>query len=613
MYRSLFGQAPRLRRILPRVAFIAPLWLAALLGAADGCRSVAAQEHVPFARLLPGDTLAYVQIPNAAEGRAEWWQTSVGRMVDDPQFRPLVDQTFAAAERAFEPAREQFGLTIAEWLKLPKGEAALAVVPVEGANPAVVLLMDASDEDRSVAALLERGRETATKAGLIEESERVGDVELTIFRTSAGRSREVLYLRRDGKLVIGTNRDVVKKVLQLWNGDGTETLADHPPFTSIERFVGRAENQSVHLLWYIDPINLVRHLLQGNTSAQVALALLPALGLDGVKAAGGSAAFNRGPFDVVGQSYLLLDVPRAGVVELIALRPVPTDPEPWIFDGLSSYTTLSWDIERTYHQLRTLLDNFRGEGSFRKDVQENLKKATDVDIETEVLPNLTGRISFVVANEEPFRLESRGFLIGFEFGDEATIEKLVRQMAEKFKDRWAAVSYGGQTYYHARQPEEAEANTAQPGDDRPRRRNRQNGCFCSLGKYVLLADRPSMMEKALAAAAGEAPRLVDSSDFQLIVGRARRYAGENGPGLFTFSRPVEELRFAHGLAQNEKVRETLAKGAEKNAFLQDFQQALNDRPLPPFEVLEHYFAPGGTIIVDEPTGIRYLSFVLRRE
>lgn len=594
---------------------MAPLWLAALLGAAGVGRPVAAQERVPNARLLPADVLAYVHLPNAAEGRAEWWQTSVGRMIDDPQFRPLVDETFAAAERAFEPARERFGLSIAEWLTLPKGEVAFAVVPVEGAPPAAVLIVEAADDDRSLALLLERGRETATTAGLIEESERVGDVELTIFRTSAGRSREVLYLRRDGKLVVGTNRDVVKKVLELWNGDGTETLADHPPFASLERFVGRAENQSVHLFWYVDPINLVRHLMQGNPSAQVGLALLPALGLDGVPAVGGSAAFNRGPFDVVGQSYLLLDVPRAGVVELIALRPVPTDPEPWVFDALSSYTTLSWDVERTYHQLRTLLDTFRGEGSFRKDVQEKLKQATDVDVETDVLPNLTGRISFVVANEEPFTPESRGMLLAVEFGDEATIEKLVRQLAEKFPERWAPVGYGSHAYYRFQPPEASpETDSAtNPEPARPRRRRRSEGCFCSLGKYVLLADRPSLMEQALAAYAGESPRLADSPDYQLIVGRARRYAGENGPGLFTFSRPAEDLRFVHGLAQNEKVREALAKGAEKNVFLQDFQQALNDRPLPPFEVLERYFAPGGTILIDEPTGLRYLSFVLRRE
>jgi hypothetical protein len=30
-------------------------------------------------------------------------------------------------------------------------------------------------------------------------------------------------------------------------------------------------------------------------------------------------------------------------------------------------------------------------------------------------------------------------------------------------------------------------------------------------------------------------------------------------------------------------------------------------------VLQKYFAPGGAILVDEPTGLRYLTFILKRE
>src|SRR5687768_14929392 len=122
---------------------------------------VAAQERVPFERLLPDDAVVYVHLPQAAMLRDKWWQTSLGQMAQDPQFKPLLDQTFAAVERAFEPARDKFGLTLAEWLTLPKGEVGFAIVPVAGSDPAALLMLEAADDDRSIALLLERGREAA--------------------------------------------------------------------------------------------------------------------------------------------------------------------------------------------------------------------------------------------------------------------------------------------------------------------------------------------------------------------------------------------------------------------------------------------------------------------
>jgi hypothetical protein len=35
--------------------------------------------------------------------------------------------------------------------------------------------------------------------------------------------------------------------------------------------------------------------------------------------------------------------------------------------------------------------------------------------------------------------------------------------------------------------------------------------------------------------------------------------------------------------------------------------------LPPFEVLQRYLAPGGTVVVDDETGLHYTDFSLRRK
>src|SRR5690349_20315843 len=122
-------------------------------------QAAAAGSRVEFARLLPSDAFFYVHIRSAARFRDDWWQTSVGRMINDPQFRPLIDQSFAALEKAAEPVREATGLTLAELIELPKGELGLGLVPIEGRSPEPLVLIEAADDDPSVSTLLTRGRE----------------------------------------------------------------------------------------------------------------------------------------------------------------------------------------------------------------------------------------------------------------------------------------------------------------------------------------------------------------------------------------------------------------------------------------------------------------------
>ena len=580
-----------------------------------GAVGPATAERIPVARTLPADTLLYAYTADAAALRAEWWETALGRMVQDPQLRPFIDQAFAALETAFAPARERTGLTLAEWLELPQGEFCFALLPVEGKAPAAVFYLEAADDDPTIGRLIDQGRRTALAAGMIEETEAVGDVTLTILRSGAGRANEVLYVRTARTLIVSTDRDAAKRVLELRRGESSDgTLAAQPAFVSLERTIGRAEGKPAHLLLYLDPIQLVRRVSRGG--AQVALAMLPALGLDGLTAVGGSLTFNRGPFEIIGQGQVLLDVPRAGVVELIALQPTPTEPEPWVPAGLLSYTTFSWDTQRTYHTLRTLVDSFQGEGSFRRNFRDRMQQDVDVDFETDVLAELTGRASLVVAVEEPLSPSSRAHLLGVEIKDRGRAEAVLKKLLAQGNDPPELKSFGGRSYYEAqprrRPPRGAEAQGTGAGaaSEPP---ERPNSGFCIVDGFVLVADHVELLRRALAALDDESQRLATSLDYKLIAGKAKRYAGENGPGLLSFYRPDEEIRYLYGLAVNQRLREQMARGGEKNPLLKDLHAALEDRPLPPLEALQRYYAPGGTIVVDEPTGLRYLSFVLRRE
>ncbi|MGC3967667.1 MAG: hypothetical protein QM775_09930 [Pirellulales bacterium] len=459
-----------------------------------------------------------------------------------------------------------------------------------------------------------------TEQQWIEESEQVGDATLNVFRRGTGKTERLIYLRRQGVLAIGTNVDAFKHLLGLWNGGAEATLADQPAFVTLERLIGKAEGAPAQISWFVDPINLVRAANSGNPAAAVGMAMLPALGLDGLTALAGSFTFNRGQFEVIGQAYLLLDVPRAGIMELIALQPTETEPEPWVTDKVANYSTFTWDFDRTYNKLREIVDSFAGEGTFRRQTVENLLKNTDVDLEKDLLPELDGRISVVVAIQEPVEFDSRNQLWALHLKEKHKLAPVLKKFLDKVGDKLETKGFAGVTYYQLKRPD---VPTEDPfGDEQADREGRRRPrrvqigmawpAFCLLDDCLLIGDGSAVLERALATLAGGSGRLADSLDYKLIASKAKRYAGEQGPGFVGFVRPDEEMRYLHGLAVSEKTRKFLTSN-EKNQFLNDVNQALVDRPPPPLEVMQQYYAPGGTIVVDEPTGVRYLSFVLKRD
>jgi hypothetical protein len=40
---------------------------------------------------------------------------------------------------------------------------------------------------------------------------------------------------------------------------------------------------------------------------------------------------------------------------------------------------------------------------------------------------------------------------------------------------------------------------------------------------------------------------------------------------------------------------------------------MDKNPLPPFSVLQKYFAPQGSMVIDDETGIHFMDFTLKRK
>ncbi len=189
-------------------------------------------------------------------------------------------------------------------------------------------------------------------------------MQLVIYQFGGGGDggNEVGYFRKDGAIVAATNVGVLKTLLERWNSKPADALEQNPNFAAVSRRCRPGEGEPPQVLIYADPIALVRNVAGDSAAGRIGLSLLPALGLDGLLGIGGSLSFATSQYDMIVHVHVLLENPRSGIPELVALRTGDTTPESWVPGDAAAYMTLNWDVDKTYRKLGKLVDSFLGQG-----------------------------------------------------------------------------------------------------------------------------------------------------------------------------------------------------------------------------------------------------------
>jgi len=471
--------------------------------------------------------------------------------------------------------------------------------------------------------LLGRGEEFLTEVGGTKTEEKLGDQPVSAY---TGPDGNTVYLHeREGTILIASTKPLMEYLLKTWSGGSTDkTLADNDSFNSIMSRCAGAVDDPPQISYFVDPIELVRTVTRGGFAA-TGLALIPVLGLDGVKGVGGSMTFSSGEFDDVQHLHVLLDNPRAGVVELLAMKSGDITPESWIPPDVITYNTINWDFQLTFDKAAGLYNSLSGENEFQMEIQRRISERLGVDFEKDVLPAMEGRVTFAQWVEKPVRINSITTLVGVKLKDAKAFEPTMQKVLDKFADNVEKKFYAGTPYWTVKLPEgprrgpfggRLRGDGQPPADGEaptgPALRQ-PDPCIALVGDYLLGSDSFAALQAAINTHNDPTRRLANELDYKLIASKIKRQVGGDAPGMIQFARPEEGLRFWYEMAVAEDTRRMLARGAEGNPLLKDVDQALKDNPLPPFSVLAKYLAPGGSMIVNDETGYHYMSFTLKRQ
>ena len=319
----------------------------------------------------------------------------------------------------------------------------------------------------------------------------------------------------------------------------------------------------------------------------------------------GGSTFSGGSEDFEGivHIHVLLESPRDGMLAVVRPGEGPTNPESWVPDDIVSYTTLHWNILKTYEGIGRIVGRFQSADFFETSVEKPFKERTEIDLRADVLEQLTGRVSIIRWNEPPARLNSNTQIWALETKDIEKAQETLEQLAKSFGgEALAKESYAGTVVFRAGGPRRGNF---------PENIRRPEPTVALIGNYIVASDSRKAIEHLIDVQNGTGARLADSVDYALIAGEISGKLDAEKPFLFSYLRTEEIIRQVYDVAKDPNNRQFLRSASENNRFAKMLLEALEKHELPAFSAFSKYFAPSGGFAYDDATGLHYATFTLK--
>lgn len=581
-------------------------------------------------QLFPEKTLAYVRIDNVAKLREDLKNCSIGKLGNDEELKPIFAEFYGSLVNSTAQMQETIGLNLDELLSIPNGEFAVALLPsdksagkanrkkdgekttvtIQLEEPALVLLLDAGEEITGIQLMVER-LEKSMSADM-QHSQKVVD-RLTLHRyQNSNRERERFgYFIDNGVMIASTDPNYLEQLAAVWLGaaGNWSSLADNRQFTGIlSRCVG-TQGERPQLSFYVDPMAIVRQFTPNTASSSMVLAMLPAFGLDGIQGVGGSWIVAPPDFDSIAHLHISLESPRRSILGLLRPKKGSTTPEDWVPESVASYGTINWDVASTLKAIEQLFNQFRGPEAFEKEFLARANDQLKLDLRKDVLENLEGRLTILSGFVRPVTINSGSNLYAVKLKNPEYVKNNV--MPKLYELIEARTELSTESFGKLTARVVTVGNRGNLGADSVMRQPEL--CFAFVDDYLLFADSKYMMRQIADCLGGSTAKLSEALDFELISDRITAQLQNKECSSLSYSRPEESLQLFYELARDPKNRERLRKVSDNNGFFKALLAGLDKRELPPFSVIAKYLAPSGGFLVDDDTGLHYMSFSLRRE
>ena len=196
---------------------------------------------------------------------------------------------------------------------------------------------------------------------------------------------------------------------------------------------------------------LVGHVLSALEHADEVDAVV--LGVDGLEGVGGSLTAALGGYDDLSHFHVLLQNPRAGVMQLPAFEKGDTTPQPFVPHAMETYMAWRWNMRVFYDRVAALVDQYRHQGSVDEMMEERISEPLGINFQADVLDNIGSRYTWMIGYEKPAHFRGQQHVLAIELlcavqaanlraplelstPTKAVVELVRSRIPELAKDRW---------------------------------------------------------------------------------------------------------------------------------------------------------------------------------
>lgn len=566
------------------LAFVTVLLPRLSLRAAD-------DEAVPTDRLLPPDVSVYVSVPDVDELKARWAKTAMGNLTQDSAFEPFKGEITKALEGVSSEIEKELGVSLKDLLQVPSGEFAFAVLTPQGKKISAVLFLDFGDNEKTVDALMEKAEKALEENGAESDDEEIDGTKVTTWTFKNGdgdKPNQLVYFIKDTMLVASSDLDTAKGVLTRWDGKHSDTFADNDNYNLILEKCSTDDEDGL-FVWYVNPMGLIQaavsQIAAQNPQAALAMGFLDPLGITALKALGGSADMATEDFDGITKTFLVIEQPTKGLMNVFQFPAIEQKPPKWVSANASAWFSLNWDIAGAYTAIESMVDMFRGPGQFAAVVDQIAQQegGPKVHLKKDVIDVISGRIQVVMEpgkkkDDEPAQdrvVVALGLKDAKKF--QATLTKLTKMPGFPGQTR----EFKGSTIVEFEVPDLS-------GSLEPKMAG------LAIGQDQLMFSNDVTAIEAMLRGDTDGDALVDSPSYKAIA--------EHLPGKTSIA------SFSRNDSQIEALWD-LAKGGQAGAFLPqiDFSK------LPEFDTVKKYLTPNGGYSVPDKKGVLFVSFGTKKK
>lgn len=563
-------------------------------------------------KLFSNKTLAYLRIDDTRDLKDKMSATGMGKMANDPEISPILGTFYSTFVGQLEGMQDTIGLDLEELLSIPNGEVAFALIGTK-AEPAFVAMLEVGSELPAVQILLDRMKQNLPEGENMMTTKEVG--KITITSVGSDPDERMNYFIDSGVVIVSNKLAFAEQLAMIWTGNGIDhkPLADNRDFTTImSRCVG-TEGERPQVSFFVDPLAMVRELGKSNGGTVAILAALKTLGVDGIKAIGGSAIIAPNEFDSIIHGHLLLNSNRQGIMRVVRPKSGSTNPEPWVSEQVNSYFTMNWDFAKTIKAIEEITNTFGGEGMFENRVIAEGSKNLGIDLRKDFLNLLDDRFTLVQTIVPPKKINSQANVYCVHIKESSRMKsEVLPKFFEKLKStagdnsRWATKMVGDTSVYYLQTRAATDENV-------PRGIRLPEPAFCVLDDQLIFSDALAAIEDTIQFNSSGDGMLADSIEFKLVRDKIKAQLKNAEMSIMAYQRPEEAMRLFYDLATEPANIDNLETMAENNPFFKAIVAAVRSKKLPPFEVIAKYLAPGGAFVVEEETGLHYTGFSMRRD